>query len=133
MIQKMEKHQGEFVSIVDDDTTVLEKVMANPKQVVILIDGKCASSTEQFLLAAVQSRKVTLMGQSTRGVLDYANMRDVAYPCFPFTLSYATTRSRRLNTGKGVDLIGIRPNVFLQTNEDWITRAIQYLRTKRYY
>lgn len=133
MIQKMEKHKGQFVSIVDDDTTVLEKVMPNPKQVVILIDSKCASSTEQFLLAAAQSKKVTLMGQNTRGVLDYANMRDVAYPCSPFTLSYATTRSRRLDTGKGVDLIGIKPNVFLQTNEDWITRAIQYLRTKKYY
>jgi hypothetical protein len=130
MVQKMEKHRGQLVSIIDDDTAILEKIIPNPRHIVILIDDKCASSTEQFLLAAAQSRKVTLMGQRTRGVLDYANMRDVAYPCSPFTLSYATTRSRRLNTGKGVDAVGIRPNVFLPANEDWIIRAIQYLTIK---
>jgi C-terminal processing protease CtpA/Prc len=93
----------------------------------VLIDEDCASSTEQFLLEAIQSRKVTLMGQHTAGILDYANVRDEALPCMSFILHYATTRSQRVDAGKGIDNVGIKPRVMLGANQDWVEEARRYL------
>ena len=81
MILKMQEQTGQYVSIVNDDTTSFEKTEPYPRRIVILTDRHCASTTEQFLLEAMQSKKVTLMGEHTAGVLDYSNMRDISFPC----------------------------------------------------
>lgn len=123
----MKKNIGGFVSIVPDDTLALDEVKPYPKQVVILIDGRCASTTEQFLFNATQSSKVTVMGKPTKGVIDYANVRDVTFPDSPIILSYATTRSRRIDQGMAVDGVGIQPAITLNEKEDWIEAAIRFL------
>ncbi len=127
ILETMEQHKGEFVSIVDDTTITFEEVKTYPERVVVLVDENCASSTENFLLAAMQSEKVTVMGQPTAGVLDYANMRSADFPCYSLRLEYATTRSRRIDAGMGVDNKGIAPDVVLVSEKDWIEEAILYL------
>src|SRR6202789_4452261 len=64
-IAAMKAHPGGWVSITPDLTATRRAARAFPHRVVILIDSGCASTTEQFLLEAMQSRKVTLMGQHT--------------------------------------------------------------------
>ncbi len=127
ILETMEQHKWEFVSIVDDTTITFEEVKTYPERVVVLVDENCASSTENFLLAAMQSEKVTVMGQPTAGVLDYANMRSADFPCYSLRLEYATTRSRRIDAGMGVDNKGIAPDVVLVSEKDWIEEAILYL------
>ncbi|MBK6825714.1 MAG: hypothetical protein IPG86_01930 [Chitinophagaceae bacterium] len=127
MIAKMKSNLGGFVNIVPDDTLVFDGIKSYPEKIVILTDQHCASSTEQFLLAALQSKKVILAGQSTKGVLDYSNMRDINFPCSSRILSYATTRSRRLNYGKGIDNKGIEPSIKLTEGQDWIKEALNIL------
>lgn len=127
MILKMQEHIGQYVSIVSDDTIRIEKTELYPKHIVILTDRLCRSTTEQFLLEAVQSKKVTLMGEHTEGVLDYSNMRDIPFPCSSLRLFYATTRSRRINAGKGIDNMGIKPNIRLAAGKDWILEARKFL------
>jgi C-terminal processing protease CtpA/Prc len=97
--------------------------LPNPKKVLILINRGCASTTEQFLLYARQSSKVILAGEPTQGVLDYSNMRDAPFSCMSYVLRYATTRSRRLDVGEGIDNIGIKPQIKLERNGDWIKQA----------
>lgn len=80
MIETMENNKGKLVNIVDDEIDSSYKTLAYPRKVAILINRGCASTTEQFLLAAMQSSKVTLMGESTNGTLDYSNMRDSSFP-----------------------------------------------------
>jgi len=130
-IAAMKAHPGGWVSITPDLTATRREVRAFPHRIVILIDSGCASTTEQFLLEAMQSRKVTLMGQHTEGVLDYSNVRDVPLSCMPFTLHYATTRSRRIDAGKGIDNIGLQPGVVFGDGVDWVEAARKYLEEGR--
>jgi hypothetical protein len=127
IIAQMQSMPGQRVEIYHGDTVRLPEIRPFPQKIVVLIDGDCASSAEQFLLGAMQSRKVTLMGQHTAGILDYANVRDVALPCLPFILHYATTRSQWIDAGKGIDNVGIKPQVVLGANQDWVEEARRYL------
>ncbi|MBL9207748.1 MAG: hypothetical protein JNN01_21880 [Opitutaceae bacterium] len=87
-----------------------------PRRVGILITG-AASSGEQFVLSARQSRKVTLFGGNTSGTLDYANLHTVSTPGKRFQLSYPTSRSLRL-PDEPVDAVGgIAPDVAIAADE----------------
>lgn len=127
MIEKMENNKGRLVNISDDEIDSSYKQQVYPHKVAILINRGCASTTEQFLLHAMQSSKVILMGENTDGTLDYSNMRDASFSCMPYTLHYATTRSRRLDVGQGIDDTGIAPNKVLPPGADWIAEAVKIL------
>lgn len=127
IVEKMEQHIGTLVSFAPDQDLVLPQVLANPKKIVILIDRHCGSTAEEFLLQARQSSKVTFMGGPTSGVLDYANIRGTALNCLPYMIYWATSRSRRIDVGLGIDNRGIQPDIKLNENQDWITSARKYL------
>ena len=127
MIGKMEANKGKLVNIADDETDSTYKPLPYPQKVAVLVNRGCASTTEQFLLYAMQSSKVILMGENTDGTLDYSNMRDSSFSCMPYTLHYATTRSRRLDIGQGIDDAGIKPDKFLKPETDWIEEAVKIL------
>jgi hypothetical protein len=122
-IQQMENNRGKWIRHSDDDVISNYTKLPYPKKVVILIDHDCASSTEQFLLFARQSSKVTLMGQNTSGTLDYSNVVEAPFSCMPYTLRYSTSRSRRLDHNQGIDNLGIKPQQYLSLKDDWITKA----------
>lgn len=89
-----------------------------PSRVAILIDGGCASTCEEFVLAARQSFSVKLIGRCTFGSLDYSNLRPYALPSGQRELWYATSRSLRLPDDP-VDIAGIPPDIYLpQSGED---------------
>jgi hypothetical protein len=126
-IAAMEKAKGEWVNIGEDQVDSSMQQKAFPQKIVILINKWCGSSTEEFLLAAKQSTKVILAGETTIGNLDYSNVVETAFSCFPYTLRYASTRSRRLNDNKGIDNIGIAPRYPIAENDDWIKEALRIL------
>lgn len=105
--------EGTFVSLGKDSTMSLTEVLPRPSHIAILIDRNCGSTTEQFLLEARQSKKVTMFGERTAGVLDYANVRFFRLPSGKRALQIPTTRSRRL-PGNPVDDVGIRPDVLIE-------------------
>ena len=130
MIDKMKLQVNQNVNIVEDGIDSSYTPLLFPKNVVILINEGCASSTEQFLLEAKQSKKVTLMGKNTMGTLDYSNLRESNFCEMPYTLRTPTTRSRRIDIGKGIDGIGIRPAVYLTDKQDWVKEALNFLKNK---
>ena len=130
-ITAMKGHLGQLIALSNDRVATLREVRPFPQRVAVLIDGDCASTTEQFLLEAVQSSKVTLMGRHTAGVLDYSNVREHSFDCLPFTLHYATTRSRRIDQGKGIDTVGIQPAIVFGDEVDWVEAAMKYLEERR--
>lgn len=129
-LKLMEAHKGEFVPLSEDSYNRMDSIKAYPKRVVVLIDKGCGSTAEEFLLDARQSKKVTLMGQSTAGVLDYANMRESSFPGIPYALRCASTRSTRVAAGKGIDNIGIIPDLKLREDQNWIEEAQHLLESK---
>lgn len=92
------------------DVFTPEVVHARPLRVGIIVDPGCASTTEQFLLAARQSGRVTLFGDRTMGALDYANLREVVLPSVARTVHFGMSISGRLPDAP-VDGVGIPVDV----------------------
>jgi hypothetical protein len=111
---KLEKKLGQFVnlesSIVYIDT--MKTIYSYPKNVGIVINEGNASTTEQFLLAAKQSKKVKLFGTTTMGLLDVSNIYSVKSPCNQFELYYALSRSMRIPE-MTIDNKGIQPDYYI--------------------
>ena len=126
VIRKMTDSKGEAVSFSEDHDITLDSIAPYPKKVIILINNNCGSTTEEFLLMAKQSSKVTLMGGHTAGVLDYSNMRGGEFSCMPYMLYWATSRSRRIDHGKAIDQVGIQPDQVLSYELDWVDEARRY-------
>jgi C-terminal processing protease CtpA/Prc len=76
------------------------------------VNDYCASSTEQFLLAAKQSKKVKLFGRVTDGTLDFSNLNRIESPCGDFKLYYATSKVVDIENFP-IDNIGIQPDYYL--------------------
>ncbi|WP_028111695.1 S41 family peptidase [Ferrimonas kyonanensis] len=98
-----------------------------PARVAVLVDGKCASSCEQFLLLVQQSFKVKLVGRRSHGALDYSNLRPFSLPSGKRELFYATSRSLRL-PHQPVDIAGISPDIYLPKPidaEEWESEIIR--------
>jgi hypothetical protein len=90
----------------------LDKILPYPENVGIIINSQNGSTTEQFLLAAKQSKKVKLFGTTTMGVLDFSNMYFVNSPCNEFRLGYALSKSLRI-PDMTVDGKGIQPDYYI--------------------
>jgi len=113
--EKMQKARlGEFVNIDSVDISINRQdvIYEYPKNVGVIINQVCASSTEQFLLAAMQSKKVKTFGNSTSGSLDISNLNLAESPCKEFMLIYGMTRSMRI-PDMTIDDIGLQPDYYL--------------------
>jgi hypothetical protein len=117
-IERMAVALGTFVPAGDQILFVkrLDTVMPFPKRVAVLVDN-AASTGEQFLLEARQSRKVTLFGkENSAGVLDFSNTVDMPTPSGRYRVFWATSRSLRL-PGDPVDPDGIAPDIRIPADE----------------
>ncbi len=114
LVENMKARPGEFVSLYDEDVNIktYDTVYEYPRSVGIIMDGASASSTEQFLLAVKQSRKVKLFGTTTSGALDASNVRTTDSPDGRFQLAYTTSLSSRI-PGMAIDDIGLQPDYYL--------------------
>jgi hypothetical protein len=131
---KLEKQLGQFVNL--DTTTVsiqkLEKINPYPKNVGIIINDGNGSTTEQFLLAVKQSKKVKLFGTTTFGVLDISNMNFVKSPCNQFELGYSLSKSFRI-PNMTIDSKGIQPDYYIDEsipNYKWVEYVNETLNQK---
>jgi hypothetical protein len=113
---QMDAAPGSFVPGVPDQDGSLDEVLPRPERIGVMIDGRCSSAVEQFLLLARQSRKVTLFGSHTAGCLDYSNVRPTPLPSRRFLLGVPISRSRRLPENP-VDPTGILPDVPIPESE----------------
>lgn len=86
----LNKNIGKFVSLSDEIVKVkkLDQILPYPENIAVIINNGNASTTEQFLLAAKQSKKTKLFGTTTSGALDISNMNDAPSPDGNFELSY---------------------------------------------
>jgi hypothetical protein len=118
LLSEMKKNIGGFVVYPSDktskiSTTPKDSIFRYPKKIGIIINEGNASSAEQFLLSAKNSKKVILFGNnSTAGVLDYSNAVSTDFPSGNYSLTFPMTRSQRLPENP-IDNIGIKPNVFI--------------------
>lgn len=124
---EMEKHNGQNWQI-PNDTITIEKPLAFPQRVILLVNGKCKSSTENFILTARQSRKVIVAGEPTGGVADFEELVDFPIWGNEIILQMPIGRSNRL-PDYPIDGVGIEPTIPLKTkNKAWQPWVKQVLR-----
>lgn len=128
IMQLLDQGRGKaltWVNFASDINGTLPAVWPMPAKVAIVINRGCGSTTEEFLLAARQSKKVVLVGEPSKGVLDYSNVvaKDFFNP--NFELHYPTTRSRRIDAGLGIDNKGIQPDIPLDLSTNtWLNELL---------
>ncbi len=127
---QMKKNPGKFALRTEDRVVHRDSILTNPRKIGILINGRCGSSTEEFLLNARESKKVVLFGQPTSGTLDYSNVLDVPCPSLIFNFGYATTRRHWLPKFS-IDRDKIQPNIYLSDSVNWIEEAVKHLKNNR--
>lgn len=115
---EMEKHIGEDWQIPNDTLTV-ENTLELPQKVILLVNGKCKSSVENFVLTAMQSKKVVVAGERTGGVADYEELVDFPICSKDYILQMPIGRTNRLPANP-LDGIGIVPAIQLKSkNRAW--------------
>lgn len=87
-----------------------DKIEPNPKKIAILVSKKTASSGEIFLMDAKQSKKVTIFGSYSAGVVDYGDGNIFEIGCSKTKIQIPVRRSEYLNK-EAFDNIGIKPDV----------------------
>ncbi|MCF6350947.1 MAG: S41 family peptidase [Flavobacteriaceae bacterium] len=129
-LEKLEKNINGFVTLgARININIKDTVYPFPQNVAILINENCGSTTEQFLLAAKQSKKVKLFGTTTAGALDISNLNIVKSPCNDFELIYGTSKSLRIPE-MTIDDKGIQPDFYFDKTikpYEWIKKTIEIL------
>ncbi len=123
IIMMLKKHPGEYMPLAFDKGN-LDTFYKSPKNVAILMDRWCASSTEGFILAARQNKKVKLYGENTWGMCSYGDWMTVDMPCLPVAVNMPTKKMTMRN-GADYESIGISPDVKLNigTKDKWIAQV----------
>lgn len=142
LVEKMKENIGGFVIHPyhkGNDMVKRDTIYKYPKQVGVIINGRNASSAEQFILTAKNSSKVILFGtENTAGVLDYSNITPKELPSGEYNLWLPATRSRRLPENP-IDNIGIAPDINIPFKptlqlfdrlDDWVYFVKNYLEYK---
>jgi hypothetical protein len=132
---KLNSNLGKFVNLDSGyvDLIKYDKIYKYPKNVGLIINEGNGSTTEQFLLAAKQSKKVKLFGTSTAGVLDISNMHFINAPCNDLKLGYSLSRTLRIPDFT-IDDKGIQPDYYIDRSipkYEWINFVDQVLKERR--
>ena len=129
-LKRMEGKIGQFIPYDAEASfgyTEQDSIYLYPKNVILLIDGGSASSTEKFVLDAKQSKKVKVLGSPTYGAVDYISLREFDIDCIDYTLYMPTVRMMRL-PDYPLDNIGVQPDIYMDKYvKDWVQYAKEYM------
>ena len=133
LLKDMEKHRGAWLEI-PNDTLRPDSVFARPSKVVLLVNQKCKSSVEDFLLTARNSSKVIVAGTPTGGVVDFEETVDVPMPDPSLILFHPIGISNRLPQ-QPLDGTGIQPDWPLSENghawQPWVRKVVSKLKKEQ--
>lgn len=102
-------------------------VLANPKNVAVLINNNCLSAAELMLLNFKQSRKVKLFGERTGGAVDYLNALTLPISSRKYSLFIATVKREITPQQPSYDGKGIVPDVEISDDvSDWVAFVKKY-------
>lgn len=99
-------------------------------QLYVLVNNNTLSQAEIFTLKLKQLNNVTVIGEHTKGMLSYGSNygKTEKLPSGNFAL-YATDMVNGSELLQYED-VGIKPDVFLRYNQDWIEQVMEWIRKK---
>lgn len=104
---------------------ILKTIPAYPKKIALVFNKATASSAEDLIFDARQSKKVITIGENSGGYTGYGNVYEVSIPHSNLTFTYSTTRYR---IQKQYDGIGFTPMYRVNEGEHAIAKALEVLR-----
>jgi hypothetical protein len=97
-------------------TFTFDTISTNPKRIAVLTSPITASSAEIFLMDAKQSKKVTIFGSQSAGVVDYGDFTTFEIRCTKIKINIPARRSEYLNK-EAFDNVGIKPDILCDPKE----------------
>ncbi len=106
------------------ESITFETVKQFPRKVAILINRDTVSSGELFVLMARQSRKVTVYGENSAGMIDYGDVLSYETVSPSIKPGVPFTRFNWLDEGVSVDKQGLLPDrIIPEKVKNWIRFA----------
>ncbi|MBM6613858.1 hypothetical protein JTF06_02980 [Desemzia sp. RIT804] len=101
-IEVFDKNRRKGLIKVSDKDDYLIEGRSTPPNVYVLSDLYCGSSGDTFVANAKKSPKVTVVGRSTMGIIDYMNVVSVDYGDYDFIYSISKMNQKYATNGKGI-------------------------------
>ncbi|MFN9803346.1 MAG: hypothetical protein ACK54Y_05925 [Bacteroidota bacterium] len=89
------------------------------------MNRKTVSNNEQFVIRLKKYNNVTLFGEDTEGMITYGSNYGRQIPLKSKGLFVYPTDMRGLKKDLQYETIGIRPNVYLSKDSDWIEQVLK--------
>ncbi len=126
LLRNLKANPAKLVSDGVDLERKMDSIANFPKQVALLIDKKCGSSTEFFIYESKQSTKVRTFGTNTHGVMDYGEDQNFDICDGTFNLAVPWGRNGWVRQFR-IDNIGFKPDVPIPSLEkDWVNFVVNY-------
>lgn len=133
MERRIEKVKGKIGQInpAGGATIKLDSVMANPKNVGIIVNYSCYSAAEMMLLDFKQSSKVLVFGEHTYGGVDYLDEFTLQLPSKKYRLDVPSSERILPEGGHWIDGKGIEPDISIPDSErDWVDFVQRFYQSK---
>ena len=132
-VSEMKENEGKIWKV-ENDTIRPDLQVKKPKQVVLLVNEKCKSSTEDFILTVKSGSEAIIAGQKTGGVADFEEVVDVVLPCKDLIFFHPIGISNRLPEYP-LDGKGIEPDIVLKSKskawQPWMREVLIALKNKK--
>lgn len=133
VIQRMKENPGKLVPFRDDVIYTPPVLSPGPRRVVLLVDRGVGSAAEAMVESAGQSQRVIVVGENTKGNIDYQNVNVWGMGCGDYAYAIGIplfTRTRDLPAG-ALDLIGIAPDIPIPLDQmDPVAFALRLIAAK---
>ena len=103
----------------------LFKRYSKKNEIKVLINRNTISNSEQFVIRLKKYKNVTLFGEDTKGMVTYGSNYGRQIPLKSKGLFVYPTDMRGLKKDLQYETIGIRPNVYLSNDSDWIEQVLK--------
>ncbi|RFM34448.1 S41 family peptidase [Chitinophaga silvisoli] len=124
LIDTLKKHIGNVTKVSNEDSIYVNGT-TYPKRIFIITNSGTGSAAELFVMHAKQSQKVTVVGESTKGALDFTEIgrnRDLPCPFWQYMCPMGMGEHKYIPL---IDNIGIQPDRKITEDIDWISWTLK--------
>jgi hypothetical protein len=129
LVDTLKAHPDQVVLISKDDS-ICVRARTVPEKIAIITNRRTGSAAELFVLYARQSNKVIVVGDNTKGALDFTEIgrnRGLPCPMWQYICPMGTGGHKYIPL---IDNIGISPDRKIVNNRDWIGWTLNMLQNE---